>query len=231
MAQKITEAEKNNTELELGNFKMVKEAVKKSFSPFDRPGDALEEIKKLQMNNDTNIDEHIAKFKMLVTQTGLSDSLATMEYFRETLPIPLQKQVMTCEQPPTTLEEWYSKSNRFHSNWKKMQRIFGRKTETNQNQKNSGKKFLFPKKERDPNAMDVDTMTTDERTQLMKKGACFRCKKVGHLSNDCPEKNSAQKKTGKDVYAQIRAMIMELPDEEKKSFMAEMEKSPMELDF
>ena len=43
--------------------------------------------------------------------------------------------------------------------------------------------------------MDVDvitktfkTMMDEERTDLMKKGLCFRCKKGGHLSRDCPEK-------------------------------------------
>ena len=46
--------------------------------------------------------------------------------------------------------------------WQRMQRIFGRKTEGSK--KEEGKKrFLFPiKKEKDPNMLDVDMMTTDE---------------------------------------------------------------------
>ena len=89
---------------------------------------------------------------------------------------------MTCENPSTTLDQWYEKSTKFHSNWQRMQRIFGRKTEGSK--KEEGKKrFLFPiKKEKDPNMLDVDMMTTDEQLQLMKKGACFNCKQVGHLS-------------------------------------------------
>ena len=130
---------------------------------------------------------------------------------------------MTCENPPTTLEQWYEKATKFHSNWQKMQHIFKRK---NNGQKNdSGKKnFFFPiKKEKDPNAMDVDSMSTDECSQLMKKWACFNCKKIGHLSKDCPDKKtgnfSQQKKTSKDIYAQIWAMIAQLPKEEKKNMM------------
>ena len=103
--------------------------IKKLFEPFDGPGDALEEMKHLQMANNSNIDEHIAKFKMLVTRSGLSDLTAVMDFFRETLTTPLQKQVMTCENPPTTLKEWYEKATKFHSNWQKMQCIFGRKSE------------------------------------------------------------------------------------------------------
>ena len=105
--------------MKLGTFKEVKDTIKKSFEPFDRPGDALEEMKRLRMANNSNIDEHVAKFKMLVTQSGLSDLTAVMDFFRETLPTPLQKQVMTCENPPTTLKDWYEKVTKFHLNWQK----------------------------------------------------------------------------------------------------------------
>ena len=83
--------------------------------------------------------------------------------------------------------------------------------------------------------MDVDSMSTDECSQLMKKGACFNCKKIRHLSKDCPNKKtrnpSQQNKTGKDTYMQIQAMIAQLPKEEKKNMMEEMEKDPLEMDF
>ena len=99
-------------------------------------------------------------------------------------------------------------------------------------QQNSGgkKKFVFRKKEVDPNAMDVDVMTFQERTELMKKGACFCCKQVGHLSRDFPNKtfvNSVStcappppvpKKitSGKEAFAHIQALVAELDDKEKE---------------
>ena len=137
--------------------------------------------------------------------------MAVMDLFRETPHTPLQKQVMTCENPPTTLEQWYEKATKFHSNWQKMQCIFGRKNDS-QKSDSRKKKFSFPtKKEKDSNAMDVDSMSIDECFQLMKKRACFNCKKIRHLSKDCPDKKTGssnqQKKTGKDTYAQIQAMI------------------------
>ena len=163
LARKIEEAEKNNMDLKLGTFKEVKEMIKKSFKPFDGPGDALEEMKRLRMANNSNINEHVTKFKMLVTQSSLSDSMAVMDFFRETLPTPLQKQVMTCENPPTTLKEWYEKATKFHSNWQKMQCIFGRKNKIALPTSQTKKRFQFPvKKEQDLNAMDIDSMTTNE---------------------------------------------------------------------
>ena len=132
------------------------------------------------MASNGNIDEHVAKFGNTIW--------TIMNLFWETLPTPIQKQVMTCENPPTSLDQWYEKLTKFHSNWQKMQCIYRRKNQgTKQN--NGKKKISFPiKKEKDPNAMDVDAMTMDERSQLMKKEACFNCKQIGHLSKDFPNK-------------------------------------------
>ena len=48
---------------------------------------------------------------------------------------------------------------------------------------------------RDPDAMDtspgrarVRKVDADERTELIKAGKCFTCKKQGHLSCDCPQR-------------------------------------------
>ena len=139
---------------------------------------------------------------------------------------------MTCENPPTTLKEWYEKATKFHSNWQKMQCIFGRKNELAQSTSQTKRKFQFPvKKEQDPNAMDVNSMTTNEHAELMSKGACFKCKKTGHQRDQCPDNEPQQKKTGKDVYGRIWAMIADLPKEEQKVMMEEMEKNPLDMDF
>ena len=74
-------------------------------------------------------------------------------------------------------------------------------------------------------------MTTNERAELMRKGACFKCKKTGHRKDQCPDSEPQQKKTGKDVYRRIWAMIAELPKEEQKAMMDEMEKNPLDMDF
>jgi hypothetical protein len=49
------------------------------------------------------------------------------------------------------------------------------------------------KKERDPDAMNIDftQMFQDERECLLKSGSCFRCKKQGHMSKDCPTRQKA----------------------------------------
>jgi hypothetical protein len=53
-------------------------------------------------------------------------------------------------------------------------------------------------KRKDPNAMEVNTVYTDathtnrlsdeERQHLLKEGQCFNCKKLGHMTCTCPDK-------------------------------------------
>ena len=73
-------------------------------------------MKEMKMGN-ASIEEHVAKFKMLVTKSKLEKNEAVVEYFRETLPILLQKNIMTLEKPPTTLNEWYKWAIKLHNNF------------------------------------------------------------------------------------------------------------------
>jgi hypothetical protein len=50
------------------------------------------------------------------------------------------------------------------------------------------------KEERDPDAMDIDAMSTEKRAALMRKGACFICKETGHMARDHNE-HMKKKKT------------------------------------
>ena len=95
--------------------------------------------------------------------------------------------------------------------------------------------------------MDVDVitkvykrMTDEERTELMRKGLCFKCKKEGHLSRDCPERKgkattpqltistptpaTPKKMTAKELMAHIRSLTALLNEEEKTEFYDEAEK-------
>ena len=73
-------------------------------------------------------------------------------------------------------------------------------------------RFYFPRKERDPNMMDVNRLTFDERTQLMKEGWCFKCRKTGHQANKCPKETQDKGKkkeepkkrmNGKEFYTHV----------------------------
>ena len=60
----------------------------------------------------------MSKFKLLVAQSGLGNSMAVIDLFRETFPYSLQQPIITAEFAPTTLDGWFDKAIVFHNNWK-----------------------------------------------------------------------------------------------------------------
>jgi len=100
-------------------------ALKDAFEPYDSEGDALEEMKALRIG-DVPIDEHIAKYKMLVTKAKLKEeNPVVINLFRETLSLSLQRRLLTLEKPPKTLKDWYEWASRLDNNYKRMQHILG----------------------------------------------------------------------------------------------------------
>ena len=103
-----------------GTYKSFIESLEKSFLPYDAPSDALYAMKHLR-SGEGSMEEHLAKFKLLVSQSGLDESAAVADLFRETLPLGLQRPILLSEKAPVTLQEWYDKANTFHGNWRKTQ--------------------------------------------------------------------------------------------------------------
>jgi Ty3 transposon capsid-like protein/Zinc knuckle len=187
---KIEEHERDKTEEpDWGTYDSFVEALTKTFQPYDEPAEALDNMKKMQLG-DNSIMEHNSRFRLLVSQTEMTDSLALIDLYRETLPWTLQSPIIRSEHPPKTLEEWYTKATNFYIGHKRVQYLFKKREDkpaTSFGALPAQKKFTFPEK-KDSNAMDIDRMTIEERTHLMKEGKCFRCKLFGHLSRDCPNK-------------------------------------------
>jgi hypothetical protein len=66
--------------------------------------------------------------------------------------------------------------------------------------------------------MDVDftQMTPDEKERLMRSGSCFRCKKQGHISKDCPTRQKPS----------IREVKIETPEKLRQEKKKEKEEPP-----
>jgi Zinc knuckle len=185
------------------------------FQLYDEPAEALEDMKKLRLG-DSSIMEHNSRFCLLVSQTGMKDSPALTDLYRKTLPWGLQSPIIRSEHPPKTLEEWYTKATNFYVRHQRTQCLFKKRDNKPTNTTSAlpaQKRFSFPEK-KDPNAMDIDKMSIEEQTRLMKEGKCFRCKLFGHLSRDCPNKRqntttttTTLKWTGKTMASHIRTLI------------------------
>ena len=84
--------------------------------------------------------------------------------------------------------------------------------------------------------MDIDSLSVDEQTKLMKEEKCFICQKTGHMAKDHKKNDFSQKQwkeeaskyervenpkkkwEGNALYAHVRSMIAELDTEEKEKF-------------
>ena len=91
------------------------------------------------------------------------------------------------------------------------------------------RKWKFQKK--NPNAMDVDPLSTKRRAEMMKKGLCFRCEKPGHIGKNCPDgqgrklpSDGPKKMNAKELCAYIRSITAQLDEGERKKFYDELKK-------
>ena len=137
----------------------------------------------------------------------MTDSTAIINYFRETLPRGLQQKIILLRNVPETLADWYKWAMKIHHglqvwNHTITQLTPAGKSPAQKNETGTRRFNFWPRP--DPNAMDIDSMTVNKRTELMRKGACFKCKEIGHLSQDCkktPSRYQLPKKQGyKDAH-------------------------------
>jgi Zinc knuckle len=210
-----------------GTFTNFSKAIRVAFTMYNSEGDALEGLRTLRMKRDESIDAHVAKFKRLaaLSKVNTNNALA-IELFKDTLPEGLKFQLMRLENAPITIQDWYDKAVMVDHRNKKIKRSAER-TRTPQKKEEKTQTFYFPRKERDPNAMDVDRLSIEERNQLMKEGRCFKCKNTGHRANDCPnnEKKEIAKKrmNGKELHTHVRSLFKGMTEEEKEEFLKEAE--------
>jgi Retrotransposon gag protein/Zinc knuckle len=206
-----------NSNDRLGTYTQFRKDLMEAFSMFDSVGDALDELQSLRKKKTESIDEHIAKFKMLAAESKIDTmNPLTIELFKETLPWGLTLQLMKLETPLKTIADWYEWAAELDHKHAKVNQAVERTQGTGGKVKAPQKKYYFPRWEQDPNAMDVDRLTIEERDKLLKEGKCFRCRKTGHRANKCPEEDDDKKK-GKEVpkkkmnkrelHAHVRALI------------------------
>ena len=99
-----------------------------------------------------------------------------------------------------TLEDWVEGAVRQHSKYLTYQAYFGGQRKfnpRNPNQRPTKHQWQqgFAK---NSNAMDLTpgctraraALTDDERATLRQEGKCFKCRKKGHMSRDCPDRTS-----------------------------------------
>ena len=191
---------------------------------------AKKKLFELQMEKG-ELDEYMSQFQQLAELAGYYEQTGMIchQYFQG-LPQGLQESMIAFE--PTchyqNLDDWIEGAIHQHSKYLTYQAYFGGWKNFNPKGPNH-----WPTRQqwqqgfaRNSNAMDTTpgctcaraALTDDERATLRQEGKCFKCRKKGHMSWDCPDRTSQarsratkeepkEESTGKDV--QIKQVTVE----------------------
>jgi hypothetical protein len=183
------------------------------------------------------------EFLKIIGQAGMdrktpSDHLHLIGYYRKALELRLSCKILFSDDVPKTIDGWMEKSIQFDMNWR-MENLFfntdmkatsSKKADTN---KSNGNAHWWRTNERkDPNAMDIDALTMEERGMLLRQGKCFQCRKTGQMAKDCPpEQGELSKQKKVDLARFAYTMIKALTKEQRKSFTKMVMEDKDEEDF
>jgi Zinc knuckle len=200
--------------------------VRKAFRAADRVRDAVNRLETLRQGKKT-AEELNTEFLQIVGQAGMdrktpSDHLHLIGYYRKTLEPRLSRRILFSDDVPKTIDGWMEKAIQYDTNWR-MGNLFlnqgnPSKQKADTNKSNGNARWWRTNEKRDPNVMDVDALTMEERGMLLRQGKCFRCKKAGHMAKDCPSEQGESKQKKADPARFAYTTIKALTKEQRESF-------------
>jgi hypothetical protein len=218
------------------NFETIEELIKKlseSFNESQQKENALHRLTQLKQGKGA-VEEHNIEFNLVRDQAGLNDNDNHMliDVYKKSINPGIARKIIEALDKPKDLKEWMEKAAAYDNHWRQANdylRVANPGRNLNQRRRFN---FAPRRQERDPDAMDMDALTLEQHSELMRKGLCFRCKKPGHISKDCPTKNNYQsynhgknseapvqktKMNARELYTHIQSLTKENLSKEQKT--------------
>src|SRR6201984_2268613 len=186
--------------------------------------DAQLKLDSLEMGKNVNLEDYIAKFNALILELGWAQNHpGTVRAFQQGLRAGLLTAIYRQRLWPneSDLLAWQDSAREEEVRGQKIRQNigYGRRDKSVRESRLIALKMGFSKQQgepfqkngqkpqRDPDARDGDVAETpmeangtfknlsnEERKRLQAEGRCFRCKKQGHMSKDCPLKGKRNMK-------------------------------------
>jgi len=199
---------------------------KQAFTPVDQKGGAMLRLVTWKQKKGTGISAHLATMNTHISRANVTQDAVKMAFVTASLEPEFRVALFTSglhtagnytdfcdnllqqENNLVNLRVYQAQGNRFRQN---------------QSYQGGGNRYSAPStSSRDPNAMEVDAteirlkkLTPEERDRLRKVGGCFSCRKLGHMSFQCPNKNQTPARAVRpSVKTTETSKIETIPDEE-----------------
>lgn len=153
-----------------------------------------QKLMNLRQGKDT-VEGYTTTFNLLRAQSGITQDEALQDFYLRGLDPKITERIFNNPTLPENLAKLQTMAKNIDFNVRRAQNFlhFGRGGTTSVYDSSkmfstNNSKTTTTTSTHDPNAMDVDRLTAEERTEYFRKGLCFSCGKTGHLSRDCPNK-------------------------------------------
>ncbi|KAJ8455645.1 hypothetical protein ONZ51_g12371 [Trametes cubensis] len=159
----------------------------------------------IQLKDYSSVNKLNAWFMDLALKGKILDSAAQLTLYRNALPEYLLRKISMSCPLPTNIEEWMTRAKEINHSYHLTEQILanhkGRKAKTLKTRKNVKTVNV------EDNLLDINKLSVKERQELQDKGLCFRYRKLGHISRDCPSKPKKPGKPVQDKAVEIKGLI------------------------